>query len=69
MSRMETPSLTSRRRARGGHRLRQRRDAVSSDYTPRFEFSGGRIIRVVYDVADDVYLDAERQMAAALARD
>jgi hypothetical protein len=30
---------------------------------------GGRIIEVIYDVADDVYLDAERQMAAALARD
>ena len=42
-------------------------DAVSSDYTPRFEFSGGRIVQVVYDVADDIYLDAERQMAAALA--
>lgn len=44
-------------------------DAVSSDYTPRFEFSGGRIIQVVYDVADDVFLDQERQMAAILARD
>lgn len=44
-------------------------DAVSSDYQPRFEFSGGTIIQVVYDVADDVYLDQERQLAAALARD
>jgi arylsulfatase len=44
-------------------------DAVSSDYQPRFEFSGGNIIQVVYDVADDVYLDQERLLAAALARD
>jgi arylsulfatase A-like enzyme len=44
-------------------------DAVSADYTPRFEFSGGRIIQVVYDVADDAYLDQERLLAAALARD
>ena len=44
-------------------------DTVSGDYTSRFEFSGGRIIQVVYDVADGVYLDQERQMAAALARD
>ncbi len=44
-------------------------DAVSSEYTPQFPFTGGRIAQVVYDVADDVYLDVERQMAAALARD
>jgi arylsulfatase len=44
-------------------------DAVSADYTPRFEFSGGNIMQVVYDVADDVYLDQERLLAAALARD
>ena len=44
-------------------------DAVSSEYKPRFEWTGGRIVKVVFDVADDRYVDVERQMAAALARD
>jgi arylsulfatase len=44
-------------------------DAVSSEYKPKFEFSGGRIIKVVFDVADDVYVDVERAMAATMARD
>lgn len=44
-------------------------DAVSSAYKPRFPFAGGRIVKVIYDVADDVYLDLERRLAAALARD
>ncbi|HEV8507185.1 MAG TPA: arylsulfatase [Chitinophagaceae bacterium] len=44
-------------------------DAVSADYKSKFEFSGGRIIKVVYDVADDVYRDVEREMTAAMARD
>jgi arylsulfatase len=44
-------------------------DPVSSAYKPRFPFSGGRIVKVVYDVADDVYIDLERKFAAAMARD
>lgn len=44
-------------------------DAVSAAYKPRFPFSGGRIVKVIYDVADDVYLDLERRFAAAMARD
>jgi hypothetical protein len=44
-------------------------DAVSADYKPRFQFSGGRIVNVVYDVADDTYIDIERKLAAAMARD
>jgi arylsulfatase A-like enzyme len=44
-------------------------DAVSSAYKPRFPFSGGRIVKVIYDVADDIYLDLERKLAAAMARD
>lgn len=44
-------------------------DPVCGDYKPRFPFTGGRIIKVVYDVADDVYLDLERKFAAAMARD
>jgi arylsulfatase len=42
---------------------------VSSEYRPKFEFSGGRIIKVVFDISDDVYVDVERHLAAAMARD
>jgi hypothetical protein len=44
-------------------------DAVSSDYKPRFAFTGGRIVKVVYDVGDDAYVDLERHLHAAMARD
>jgi hypothetical protein len=44
-------------------------DAVSSEYSPRFEFRGGEIAKVVFDIADDVYIDVERHIAAAMARD
>ena len=44
-------------------------DAVSSAYGNRFEFAGGTIAKVVFDVADDVYVDVERHLAAAFARD
>ena len=44
-------------------------DAVSGEYKGRFPFSGGRIVKVVYDVAKDVYIDVERKLAAAMARD
>jgi arylsulfatase len=44
-------------------------DAVSSAYKPKFEWTGGEIVKVVFDVADDAYVDLERHMAAALARD
>jgi hypothetical protein len=44
-------------------------DAVSSEYGAGFTFSGGRIEKVVFDVGDDVYIDVERHLAAAMARD
>lgn len=44
-------------------------DPVCSDYKPRFPFSNGRIIKAIYDVADDIYIDLERKLAAAMARD
>jgi hypothetical protein len=44
-------------------------DAVSSEYKPKFEFTGGRIVKVVFDVADDAYVDVEQELAAAIARD
>jgi hypothetical protein len=33
------------------------------------QFTGGTIAKVVFDVADDAYVDVERHMAAAMARD
>jgi arylsulfatase len=44
-------------------------DAVSSEYRPPFAFSGGRVVKVVFDVADDSYVDVERELTAAMARD
>ncbi len=45
-------------------------DAVSSEYAgSKFEFTGGTIDRVVFDVADDAYVDVEQHLAAAMARD
>ena len=44
-------------------------DAVSSEYTPKFAWSGGQIHKVVYDDADDAYIDVEAHLAAAIARD
>src|SRR5262249_22235898 len=44
-------------------------DPVSKEYQPAFAFTGGTIQGVAVTVADDVYLDLEKQAAAALARD
>lgn len=45
-------------------------DPVSSLYGPKFTWTGaGQIHKVVYDVADDAYLDLEAHLAMALARD
>ncbi|MFJ3408348.1 arylsulfatase [Promicromonospora sp. NPDC090134] len=45
-------------------------DAVSADYAgSRFEFTGGTIHKVVFDVADDAYVDLEAHLRAAMARD
>ena len=45
-------------------------DAVSPEYRgQRFAFTGGEIKRVVFDIADDAYLDLEAHLAAAMARD
>jgi len=44
-------------------------DAVSKEYTPHFPFSGGRILEIEVNIGDDVYIDVERDFAAAMARD
>ncbi|GAA5209918.1 arylsulfatase [Microbacterium kyungheense] len=44
-------------------------DTVTIAYPNRFAFTGGEIHEVVYDVADDHYIDIEREFAAKLASD
>ncbi len=44
-------------------------DAVSSQYPHRFDFAGGEIKKVVFDVGDDAFVDVEAQLAAEIARD
>jgi arylsulfatase len=45
-------------------------DSVSAaDYSGRFDYAGGEIKKVVFDVADDAYIDLEQHLAAAFARD
>lgn len=44
-------------------------DPVSSMYGYGFDFTGGTIAKVVFDIADDAYLDLEAHLAAAMARD
>jgi hypothetical protein len=44
-------------------------DPVTTDYSGRFDYTGGEIVKVVFDVADDAYIDVERHFAAALSRD
>ena len=44
-------------------------DAVSREYKPKFPFTGGQVIKVVFDVAKEAYIDVEQELAAALARD
>jgi hypothetical protein len=44
-------------------------DAVSEQYTPRFPFEGGTIVEFEVTRGDDAYVDLERQLLAALARD
>jgi arylsulfatase len=42
----------------------------SSEYAgSSFAFTGGEIKKVVFDIADDVYIDVEGHLAAAMARD
>jgi arylsulfatase A-like enzyme len=44
-------------------------DAVSNEYGSGFAFTGGRVVKVIFDVAGDAYVDVEQKMAAAMARD
>ncbi|MEN3283568.1 MAG: hypothetical protein V7607_4708 [Solirubrobacteraceae bacterium] len=46
-----------------------RRSSPTRRHQPQFEFTGGSIVKVVFDVADDAYVDVEQHLAAAMARD
>src|SRR5262249_51447770 len=48
---------------------RDSEDRVSEEYNTKFPFINGQIVKVVFDVGNDVYRDVEREFAAALARD
>jgi arylsulfatase len=42
---------------------------VSASYQAPFEFAGGTITKVVVDVSGAPYVDAEKQIALAFAKD
>ena len=44
-------------------------DRVSEEYEAPYTFTDGTILGVAVDVGDDVYLDLEKEAAAAMARD
>jgi arylsulfatase len=44
-------------------------DAVSAEYGHRFDFTGGEIRQVLFDVSPGTYTDVEAQLQALLARD
>jgi arylsulfatase len=44
-------------------------DCVSREYGPEFPFSDGEVAKVIFDLADDQYVDVERKFAEAMARD
>ena len=44
-------------------------DAVSAEYTAPCPFNGGRIVKVEFHSGDDLYINLERHMAAAMSRD
>ena len=45
-------------------------DPVTNEYNAKFDFSGGRVIKFVYEIAQKgAYKDVELAMAATMARD
>jgi hypothetical protein len=44
-------------------------DTVSRAYDYRFDFTGGEIVKVVFDVGKDSYIDVEARLASVVARD
>ncbi|WP_141810025.1 hypothetical protein [Nocardia bhagyanarayanae] len=44
-------------------------DTVTGHYRGKFAFTGGEIEKVIFDVADDAYVDVEAHYEAAMSRD
>ena len=44
-------------------------DGFKGDSTPDWSAFAAKPVKVVFDVADDGYIDVERHLAAAMARD
>ena len=74
----ETAATSAEFRTQGGHYAlageglavgRDSGDPVSQEYPAGFAFTGGQVLKVIYDVGDDAYLDMERRLGAILARD
>ena len=42
---------------------------VTGAYKAKFDFSGGRVIKVIYHIVNDAHVNVERAMAAKMARD
>ena len=63
------PSRHVRARRRRRRRRAQHRSAVSRSYKAPFAFTGGTIAKVNVDVSGKPYLDVERELARAFAKD
>lgn len=44
-------------------------DPVSSQYKAKFDFTGGKIVKVAYDAGSDAYQDAEHEFKVKAARE
>ena len=44
-------------------------DPVTGEYGAKFDFNGGRVIKVNFEIGKDTHVDVERAMAAKMARD
>lgn len=49
--------------------LRRFACSLSASAVQKFDFTGGTIHKVVFDVANDAYIDLEKHLLAAIARD
>jgi arylsulfatase len=42
---------------------------TQTEYKAKFDFSGGRVIKVSYKIVNDAHVNVERAIAAKMARD
>lgn len=41
---------------------------VNREYKTQFPLAGGKAVKVIYDVGDDIYVDIEHMFATVMAR-